>query len=1008
MPSIKKEFIDKITERSRQDPGDLVSIIAQFTDQPRKEGASFKAACPLCHSEHSLVITPGKRIFKCFNCNGLDGKYPLDYLMKGQRMTYPEAIEWLASYYNMLVDYDVPKQKALSKSTTKTFCRKMLEASGLTNSDLIATVIEDENVKTKRSTFVSGTLAKDGSIDESGDDAVIIYYDLEGKQVMYTVDDKSKSYEKPYYRVRYQFPEKHLDKNKRPIKYRSPAGAPTYIYYPQYIRIRYQAKLEIPVLYIQEGEKKAEKACKHGIPSVAVSGIQNIGYKGTLPEDIIRLVDVCKVKTVVFMLDADCYDLTHTLTVDDPIDRRPRNFFYAVRNFKDYFAKLRNHNIYVELYFGHIRKDRTDDKGVDDILANTLKGREGELLKDIEYAMNEKSGEGSWVQLHKITSLPDSKIQEFWSLQSAQDFCLKYYELLKNLPEFTIGRRKMKFNEKGELESAQPLEQDEIFWLTSTTRQGDVQYNFCYVGAKYFLEHRGFYRYKKPNGEYDFIQVENNIVKVVRPYEVGDYIRSFTRDCLQKPILEMLYKGGAQYLGQNSLTMLDFFQGQFDRPARDVQRLYFGNRMWQITSEDIRELDYTQLHLNIWTDQKKEFTAEKLPTLINIRKNDGVYSYEITPTGRQCDFLVFLENASNFTWRKEDVEQGERNDNVQHLVSKLAAFGYLVVSAKDEAVAKAVVGMDGKQSEVGVSNGRSGKSLLGEAVKQVTCSKYYNGKAFAASGNNRHVWDGVNEKTKVVIIDDCQRDFDFEQLFGLITGEWPVDPKNEKPFTLPFCISPKIYITTNHAIGGDGGSFEARQWCLAFSDFYSAEHEPKDDFKTRFFSEWDFEQWNLFWNLVAQCVQIYFRFGYVPAPGSRLKERKLLQDIGEEFIMWADEYYSAQEHINQIMKRIDVFNALLEYVGPSRKAYYTPRVFRAKLVKYCELRRYIFNPQFYDPVQKRYIKLDKDGRPNIEDKRSGVEYYTVGDLSFYNSVPTLWPGDDTAVENQENNDDLPE
>ena len=1008
MPSIKKEFIDKFTERSRQDPGDLVSIIAQFTDQPIKEGASFKAACPLCHSEHSLVITPGKRIFKCFNCNGLDGKYPLDYLMKGQRMTYPEAIEWLASYYNMLVEYDVPKQKALSKSTTKTFCRKMLEASGLTNSDLIATVIEDENVKTKRSTFVSGTLAKDGSIDESGDDAVIIYYDLEGRQVMYTVDDKSKSYEKPYYRVRYQFPEKHLDKNKRPIKYRSPAGAPTYIYYPQYIRTRYQAKLEIPVLYIQEGEKKAEKACKHGIPSVAVSGIQNIGYKGTLPEDIIRLVDVCKVKTVVFMLDADCYDLTHTLTVDDPIDRRPRNFFYAVRNFKDYFAKLRNHNIYVELYFGHIRKDRTDDKGVDDILANTLKGREGELLKDIEYAMNEKSGEGSWVQLHKITSLPDSKIQEFWSLQSAQDFCLKYYELLKNLPEFTIGRRKMKFNEKGELESAQPLEQDEIFWLTSTTRQGDVQYNFCYVGAKYFLEHRGFYRYKKPNGEYDFIQVENNIVKVVRPYEVGDYIRSFTRDCLQKPILEMLYKGGAQYLGPNSLTMLDFFQGQFDRPARDVQRLYFGNRMWQITSEDIRELDYTQLHLNIWTDQKKEFTAEKLPPLINIRKTDGVYSYEITPTGRQCDFLVFLENASNFTWRKDDVEQGERNDNAQHLVSKLAAFGYLVVSAKDEAVAKAVVGMDGKQSEVGVSNGRSGKSLLGEAVKQVTCSKYYNGKAFAASGNNRHVWDGVNEKTKVVIIDDCQRDFDFEQLFGLITGEWPVDPKNEKPFTLPFCISPKIYITTNHAIGGDGGSFEARQWCLAFSDFYSAEHEPKDDFKTRFFSEWDFEQWNLFWNLVAQCVQIYFRFGYVPAPGSRLKERKLLQDIGEEFIMWADEYYSAQEHINQILKRLDVFNALLEYVGPSRKTYYTPRVFRAKLIKYCELKGYIFNPQFYDPVQKRYLKLDKDGRPSIEDKRSGVEYYTVGDLSFYNSAPALWPEDDIAVENRDNNDDLPE
>ena len=181
MPSIKKEFIDRVTERSRQEPGDLVSIISEFTDQPRKEGASYKAACPLCHSEHSLVITPGKRIFKCFNCNGLDGKYPLDYLMKGQRMTYPEAIEWLASYYNMVVEYDEPPRKKTPKSSGKSFCKKMLEASGLTNTDLMASVIEDENTKVKRCTFVSGTLAKDGTIDESGDDAVILYYDLDGR-----------------------------------------------------------------------------------------------------------------------------------------------------------------------------------------------------------------------------------------------------------------------------------------------------------------------------------------------------------------------------------------------------------------------------------------------------------------------------------------------------------------------------------------------------------------------------------------------------------------------------------------------------------------------------------------------------------------------------------------------------------------------------------------------------------------------------------------------------------
>lgn len=35
----------------------------------------------------------------------------------------------------------------------------------------------------------------------------------------------------------------------------------------------------------------------------------------------------------------------------------------------------------------------------------------------------------------------------------------------------------------------------------------------------------------------------------------------------------------------------------------------------------------------------------------------------------------------------------------------------MLMEAKDSNVARAVIGMDGKQSEVGESNGRSGKSL---------------------------------------------------------------------------------------------------------------------------------------------------------------------------------------------------------------------------------------------------------------------------------------------------------
>lgn len=989
MASIKKEFIDRITDRQRRDGGDLLDVISSFTGKPKREGSSYKTSCPLCGSEHGLTITPGKQIFTCFNCRELSGKDPLAYLMKGQRMDFVEAIEWLASYYHELVEYNEEKPRQTKKdSEGKNFCRRMLTESGLDVKDVTASIYENDDSKTfiQRPTFISGTLDKDGQIDKEGDDAVILYYDLDGKQVTYMAEVGKKQIEKPYYRVRYQYPDRHLDKNKRPVKYRSPMGAPTFIYYPEAVRSAFRKGEEIPVLYIQEGEKKAEKACKHGIASVAVSGIQNIGYKGTLPEGLIRLVDKCKVREVIFMLDADCYDLTGNITVDDPIERRPKNFFYAVRNYKDYFQKLKNHGIYVQLYFGHIRKDKTADKGTDDILANTLKKREDDLLKDLEYARNMKDGTGEWVQLHKITELPDSKIKEFWALQSPQDFCKRYFDQLRNLPEFTFGKRRWRYNENGELESAQPLQEDEVFW-TEVKRKNETEFRFCYVGAKNFLERRGFWRFKKADGDFEFVYVKDRIVEVVKHHEVADFIKSFAQDALQKPVLEMLLRGNSQYIGPNSLTMLDYLQEQFEIPRRGIQRLYFANGIWEVTAGGIQPKKYVEQELNIWKHQKKEHVVELLPSLIDItRHEDGRWTYRITETGRKCDFLRFLENASNFTWRKPaaEITQEERDANAQHLISKLAAFGYMVASAKEASFSKAVIAMDGKQAEIGRSDGRTGKSLLGKAVGQVTKVKYYNGKDFA-TGNRQFIWHGVDSRTKLVLIDDCQKDFDFEDLFGLISGDWPVNPKNAAPYIIPYSESPKVYITTNHAVTGDGASYTDRQWMLAFSDFYNAEHKPEHDFKTYFFEGWDADQWDLFWNLVAQSLQIYFKYGFVGVPGDRLEKRKLLQEVGEEFKLWADEYYAPgdQSKLGQRLMRKDIYANLLEYVGPKRATYYTPKVFKSKLKKYCDLEGLIFNPDRYDPEQKRYIEVDSDGRPKIDDKSNGVEWITIADASYY-------------------------
>ena len=278
MASIKKDFIDSLKRRIDSDPNALLDVITGLTGKGKREGSTYRTTCPLCGSQHGLTITPAKKIYKCFSCGNLSGKDPISFLMTVRKDTYPEAIEYLASHYGMVVEYEEERKKA-KKSEASNFCKRMLTQSGLTYADVTATVKEGDNeaVTTLR-TFISGTLTKDGEIDKEGDDAVIKYYDLEGRPVTFTVEVGKKQVEKTYLRVRYQYPDRHLDKNKRPIKYRSPMGSPTFMYYPEAIRKAYRTGEELPTLFIQEGEKKAEKACKHGIMSVAVSGIQNIGH----------------------------------------------------------------------------------------------------------------------------------------------------------------------------------------------------------------------------------------------------------------------------------------------------------------------------------------------------------------------------------------------------------------------------------------------------------------------------------------------------------------------------------------------------------------------------------------------------------------------------------------------------------------------------------------------------------------------------------------------------------
>ncbi len=89
MGLIPEDIITRVLERT-----DIAELIGSYTPLKRA-GKNFKALCPF-HNEKtpSFVVTPDKQIFHCFGCGA--GGNAVSFVMKQERMEFPEALRWLA------------------------------------------------------------------------------------------------------------------------------------------------------------------------------------------------------------------------------------------------------------------------------------------------------------------------------------------------------------------------------------------------------------------------------------------------------------------------------------------------------------------------------------------------------------------------------------------------------------------------------------------------------------------------------------------------------------------------------------------------------------------------------------------------------------------------------------------------------------------------------------------------------------------------------------------------
>ncbi len=96
-------MIDNASIESLKSSIDIVDVVGSFVEL-RKAGANYKANCPF-HGEKtpSFVVSPVKQIYHCFGC-GVGGD-SIKFVMELEKLTYPEAIEKLASMFNFSLNY---------------------------------------------------------------------------------------------------------------------------------------------------------------------------------------------------------------------------------------------------------------------------------------------------------------------------------------------------------------------------------------------------------------------------------------------------------------------------------------------------------------------------------------------------------------------------------------------------------------------------------------------------------------------------------------------------------------------------------------------------------------------------------------------------------------------------------------------------------------------------------------------------------------------------------------
>jgi len=487
---------------------------------------------------------------------------------------------------------------------------------------------------------------------------------------------------------------------------------------------------------------------------------------------------------------------------------------------------------------------------------------------------------------------------------------------------------------RGLLEIAMPAR----FWTTSRhEKTGKLRYNIDISCLREFLALNGFYTLKDKHAPgTQYVQITNNIVKIVTPKEIRAFVHDWTIETRRPRELRNLVLS-TPTLSAASLEALREVDPDFTNYTEKSQFFYFPKFAVEVTGAKIIKHDNRSAAIGryVWEENVIKHNINFLPDMFEITHPEGQCSsedFDIKILENTSNYFRYLINASRLYWRKE-LEEGTANmtaeeaenylkehrfdiagpilspEEIQEqkrcLINKIFTIGFMMHRYKSESKAWAPFVMDNVIGENDQCNGRSGKSFMFRALSHFT-------KWLKLSGRNpkllenQFAFEQVNKHLGIVVVDDCDEYLPFRQFYDNITSDITINTKNVSAYTLTFNDAPKFAFTTNYVPKEFDPSSVGRMLFVVFSDYYHQQTEDNNYNETRqirsdfnkdlFGSSYSEAEWEADINFMLQCVKFYLSVAHLPVKIEPRMDniifRKYLRDMSDNFREWAEGYFS--------------------------------------------------------------------------------------------------------------------